>query len=340
MSMCGRRLGMTLVELLMVIAVIGALFALLLPAVQAAREAARRAECANHLRQLTLASLAHEQAHGFFPSGGWGNAWIGDADCGFGRTQPGGWAFSVLPFLEQSPVHELGKGGNAAFKKAAAIHLAQTVLGTFYCPSRRGAALYPHDPASTPPLNPGIEDMRVAQEDLPVVARMCYAMNGGTVCLGHPSLPYTMSAAANFTGWADTSVCNGIAHQRSETRVSEISDGASNTYLIGEKNVNVDCYTSYSAPGDSQSMFNGWDEDNVRYGGADSRRQPPREYPLIPDTSGIDAPQCFGGPHPRACLFAFCDGSVRPIGYSIKMVVHHGLAARDDGAVSLGEWAE
>ena len=100
-SMRAHQNGMTLIELLVVMGIIGILISLLLPAVQAAREAARRAQCANHLKQLGFASLLHEQAHGFFPSGGWGHAWIGDPDRGFGPPQPGGWAYSVLPYIEQ-----------------------------------------------------------------------------------------------------------------------------------------------------------------------------------------------------------------------------------------------
>ena len=86
-----RQAGFTLVELLVVIAIIGILIALLLPAVQAAREAARSLECRNHLRQLAVAALNHEQAHGHYPTGGWGFYWIGDPDRGFAEDQPGGW---------------------------------------------------------------------------------------------------------------------------------------------------------------------------------------------------------------------------------------------------------
>ncbi len=94
------RRGFTLVELLAVIAIIGLLVSLLLPAVQSARESARRAHCGNNVRQLALGCLAHLNQHGSFPSAGWGWCWTGDPDRGFGKSQPGSWAFSVLSFIE------------------------------------------------------------------------------------------------------------------------------------------------------------------------------------------------------------------------------------------------
>ena len=234
-------------------------------------------------------------------------------------------------------MHELGKGQSPLSKKMAAVKLAETALDVFCCPSRREAELFPHDPASSPPLNPGVAGLRVLREELPSVAKTCYCINGGSVLQGIHSLPGYLAEEHLFTNWIDTSLCNGIGHQRSQTRVVEISDGTSNTYLIGEKNVDHNLYRSHSRPGDSQSMFNGHDHDNTRYAGIDLHFDPAREYTLTPDTPGESHHECFGGPHPGVCMFVFCDGSVHPISYSIALAVHGSLAARNDGKANSRE---
>ena len=96
-----RRAAFSLVELLTVIAIIAVLVGLLLPAVQSARESSRRSSCANNLKQLALGCLSYDSSQGHFPSGGWAWQWTGDPDAGLGPQQPGGWAFQVLPFIEQ-----------------------------------------------------------------------------------------------------------------------------------------------------------------------------------------------------------------------------------------------
>ena len=140
MKKVGHIRGFTLIELLVVIAIIAMLVTLLLPAVQAAREAARRTQCINHLKQIGLGSLNHESAHGFLPSGGWGFGWIGDPDRGYGLRQPGGWMYNILAFIEQGDLHDIGKGLPQKQKELAlGQQLATTPVSFYSCPSRRDA---------------------------------------------------------------------------------------------------------------------------------------------------------------------------------------------------------
>ena len=105
-----KRLAFTLVELLVVIAIIGILVALLLPAIQAARESARRSQCQNNLKQLGIASHMFHDTYKFLPSAGWGDWWVGCPDQGMGERQPGSWAYQLLGFIEESNRAGIGRG--------------------------------------------------------------------------------------------------------------------------------------------------------------------------------------------------------------------------------------
>ena len=172
----GNLRGFTLVELLVVIAIIGILIALLLPAIQSARETARRTECANHLRQVGLACLEHESTHKFFPSSGWGYIWTGDPDRGYGKGQPGGWIYNILPFLEEQAVRNIGAGlagpGPGGAKYEALKQQKVAFLEIMYCPSRRVAKAYFG------------ADQAINAGNTEIQAKNDYAANGGSAKAG------------------------------------------------------------------------------------------------------------------------------------------------------------
>lgn len=221
-----RTGGFTLVELLVVIAIIGVLIGLLLPAIQSAREAGRRAACANNLKQIGLAVQMHISAHQVLPSGGHtfdtppnypgGSPAVCDG-------QEASWAFQILPFLESTGVWE-GKGAKAEIDKT--IQAIATPEKTYFCPSRRGMQTVTYsDP---------------------------YFMGGLT--LKHALCDY---AASNSEG-------TGAIRQYRCVKLPEISDGLSHTILIGEKRLNRATLGGLQVNDDNEGYTAGWDEDTVR----------------------------------------------------------------------------
>lgn len=320
-----RFVGFTLVELLVVIAIIGVLVALLLPAVQAAREAARRSQCTNNLKQLGLAAQLHLEAHDVLPSGGWGHGWVGDPDLGFGKNQPGGWPFSVLPYLEQQALFSLGAGGDDEAKARAVETVVSTPLNMFTCPSRRQTELQvPRPQCIRRPYrnNPGFGRHRPTGPER--VAKSCYAMNSGDEWPGWHSGPKDLAIAVRHTWPEDTS--GGLSWWRSHLGVEDIEDGTTNTLLFGEKSMDPLLYDSWYGGGDACDMYEGQDLESNRYVGG-------IEYPLNVDTPGLTDTFSFGGPHPGGCLFAMCDGSTRSISYSIDLETYRLLGQRADAEV-------
>jgi prepilin-type N-terminal cleavage/methylation domain-containing protein len=325
-----RNRAFTLVELLVVIAIIGILIALLLPAIQAAREAARRTECTNHLKQLTLAAQSHVSAHRHFPTGGWGYRWVGDPDRGVGRRQPGGWAFNLAPFLEEDNLVSQSKGLVGTAKSQAVTAMNSQALKLLYCPSRRRAAPYPAK-TWTFPYN-AVYAALVGKNDYAACAGDGPWVPADT---GPAEGPPTLAAGDNPAyAWIDLDVENGITYQRSITQPREITDGLSKTYLFGEKYMDANNYETGLENSDDQSAYLGYSIDVNRW---TMHQVSPltgktvRALTPLQDRPGVEDYLRFGSAHASICIMALADGSVHKISYSIDAEVHRRLGNRRDG---------
>lgn len=330
------RTGFTLIELLVVIAIIAVLIALLLPAVQSAREAARRTQCINNLKQVGIAMQNHHDTFLKLPSGGWGWNWNGDPDRGTGKTQPGGWIFSLLPFLEAQQLWELGRGSSGATKTAAMATRLAFVPNGMNCPSRRGGGPYPNS------INTNYMDAGL----VPKLGRTDYAANAGDMYkVEFNAGPANTTDGDNPSWWApqenpggtyDTRTCRGICFTRSEIRLRDILRGTSNVIMVGEKLIDQNLYETGADPGDNESMYTGMNNDTFRCAFI-----PPisdkRGYAIanVAASGGLPAQTSpnytffFGSPHAGACNFVYCDGSVRNVSYVIDREVFRQMANRN-----------
>lgn len=326
-----NRSGFTLVELLVVIAIIGILIALLLPAVQAAREAARRSQCTNHLKQMALALHNYHDSYNAFPAYGQppaidtGNSYVHSAHV------------KILPFLEQQSLYERMRINSKDFYEASNDYtegLAEShPVATFKCPS-----------------------------DLP-----------------HPTYKgycnYPVSAGSNL-GW-DIAVerQNGVFRRRNETRMAEITDGTSNTIMLGEhltgdgddeayrpmtdvvRGLNLSGNESTSqgpiAPSAIEAAGAVCHNDNfdnhssaaaarfarglMEYSVFNTLAPPNWKYPSCMTSTGTKNHGSSKGlyaarsRHPGGVNHALADASVRFISETIDLTTYHGLGSRNGG---------
>lgn len=293
-----RPRGFTLVELLVVIAIIGVLVALLLPAVQAAREAARASQCKNHLRQLGIATHQYHDIMGRLPAG-----WLANKPEGI----PGwGWSPALFPYLEQANLSENGIRRQVAIADRSNQEARETPIAVLFCPSD------PHPKVATI-FGGGEEDDEHEEEGHDHDHDHGTARNIET-----SGAPLLRIARTNYVGVFGISEVadapgagEGVFYFQSRTRFAEITDGLSNTVIVGERSAKL---------GNSvwAGVVQGANAAMARVVGIADH--PPNH----PDHHFDD----FTSFHPGGVHFAFGDGSVQRLNDSINMGVYQALCTR------------
>jgi prepilin-type N-terminal cleavage/methylation domain-containing protein/prepilin-type processing-associated H-X9-DG protein len=317
------RRGFTLIELLVVIAIIAVLISLLLPAVQSAREAARRAQCINNLKQLTLAMMNYESANGSFPIGF--HFQLSPYDLNY--YDASGPMLQLCNYFEETQIYNAYNSSLEMYSDAQ-FTVTGTGLATLWCPSDGSITGYHYTfaPGYISPLGNG--QLRMAYSSyatsfgiwatgIPYVStnlagRLAQA-NGITSAIGYPA------AYPSPTGPPDSHAA-GVSV--STVRLSNITDGTSNTIAMSERAHGL--FSMSDNGGGDNSSFNGW---NWWVSGNYGDTQFTEFYPINPQKKlnlatgvGIQATDFILGAssfHPGGANFAFCDGSVHFLKESI-----------------------
>ena len=305
--------GFTLVELLVVIAIIAMLVTLLLPAVQSAREAARRSQCTNHLKQMGLAFHNHHSAQGFFPGCGgpdwtWQMSYNENGNPIVGEKQHGGWGFQILPYTEEQNVWE---GGGAQDNMAKSVFARGVAHSWFFCPSRREPEVIEAGDWLRNPRSSGLKIGHAKNDYAAAAHDTNVRFSNGSVF----NKPQGVGAVTRTWIDARTSV--------PPTSIKKITDGTTKTLLLSEKRMNVSLVGQMQA-NDNEGYTVGWNHDVMRYVG----RAP------LPDFNHASDPgdDRFGSSHTGGMNAAMADGSVRFMTYEVELDVFRALGVRFDGA--------
>ena len=311
--------GFTLVELLVVIAIIGILVGLLLPAVQAAREAARRMQCSNNLKQIGLALHNYESSYKAMPAGcnGLPNAAATNFN-GHGWV----WHANILPYLEQNNLYAAIQGvdgmGNERGDQNTGkpLIVRSTILRVFWCPSQPDVTAAAQKNGYQPANYNGNMGTRIGNG------------NDDCICTGVSNLQEMMT---NPWGCMNG---DGIFYVRSKTRFADVTDGLANTIFVSEvPDSGGTAIGQFSAGADRRVVFSG---------GADSN--PPTEmseFLIAAETNDPingGAEEAAGSWHPGGAQFLMGDGSVQFLSENMDMTTYRAMSTRSGGeAVSLNQ---
>ncbi len=304
-----NKKGFTLIELLVVIAIIAILIGLLLPAVQKVREAAAKSTCQNNLKQMGLAVHNFQSTYNFFPP-----SRIAD----LGLT----WAVLILPYMEQESLYKQFDVTKQYYQQLTTNGDPRTALvKNFFCPSfARTTKL-----STAGDVGGGFAHTPGACTDYNTVS-------------GSQERYTAPAGATGWVDWRDGSGANGMSKRspngtiKGEFSFTHITDGTSNTFLIGEKHIPPGSFglgVGVAPGGGDGSVYNGDHEWHfTRVAGAN--------YPLAKspsDTTPPDKNSIFGSYHTGVVQFVFCDASVRSINVNAPTATLALLSQRDDGLI-------